>query len=123
MLLQVKSSPSILPIIQRKVATLVLLTASFAAFATLGEGGKKNSSRSSKNLLSARSAVVNYKTFTLRSGYNYRGSKVLGSNETANNYIMLNNVITVEKGNQAYIVPMKRKILLDRITFKPAALR
>lgn len=118
-----KFSASILPVVKRKIATLVLLSASLAAFATLGEGGKKNVSRTGKNLLSARSAAVNYKTFTLRSGYDYRGSKVLGNHTADNNYIMLNNVITVEKGNQTYIVPMKRKILLDRITFKPSAIR
>ncbi len=118
-----KFSPSINSFLLRKTATVVLLTASFAAFATLGEGGKKNVSHSNKNLLSARSAAVNYKSFTLRSGYNYRGSKLLTATANSNNYIMLNNVIMVEKGNQAYILPMKRKVLLDRISFKPAPLR
>ena len=118
-----KNSRSIIPILQRKIATVVLLTASFAAFATLGEGGKKEAARQNRNLLSARSAAVNYKSFTIRSGYNYRGSKLLNANTGGHNYIMLNNVIMVEKGNQAYIVPMKRKVLLDRINFKPTAPR
>ncbi len=114
---------SIIPLVQRKIATLVLVTASFAAFATLGEGGKKNAPRSHRNLLSARSASINYKNFTIRSGYNYRGRTLLHTASAGNNYIMLNNVIMVEKGNQAYILPMKRKVLLERINFKPAALR
>jgi hypothetical protein len=115
-----KFSPSINSFLLRKIATFVLLTASCAAFATLGEGGKKNIAHGNKNLLSARSAAVNYKSFTLRSGYNYRGSKLLTATSNSHNYIMLNNVIMVEKGNQAYILPMKRKVLLDRISFKPA---
>jgi hypothetical protein len=118
-----KCSRSIVPLLQRKIATIVLLTASFAAFATLGEGGKKNVHRSNKNLLSARSAAVNYKSFSIRSGYNYRGSKLLNTTSNSGHYIMLNNVIMVEKGNQAYILPIKRKVLLDRINFKPTALR
>lgn len=116
-------SRSITPFFQRKIATAVLLLASFAAFATLGEGGKKNASHRHKNLLSARSAAVNYKSFTLRSGYNYRGSKLLSATANGSNYIMLNNVIMVEKGNHAYILPIKRKVLLDRVSFKPTAPR
>lgn len=105
-------------ILQRKLATLVLLTASLAAFATLGEGGKKNEMpQSGKNLLSARSAVVNYKSFSLRSGYNYRGNKVLSNN--SNNYIILNQPVLVERGNQTYIVPLRRKVLLEKVTFRP----
>ncbi len=113
-----KLNRPITPIVQRKVATLVLLTASLAAFATLGEGGKTDLPRSNKNLLSARSASVNYKNFSLRSGYNYRGSQVLNTTAPVN-YIMLNGTITVEKGNKTFILPLKRKVLLDRVSFKP----
>lgn len=118
-----KLSPSICCILQRKVATLLLVTASLAAFATLGEGGKKSLPRNGKNLLSARSSVVNYKSFSLHSGYSYRGSKLLSNNSGFNNYIILNKVITLEQGNQTFIVPMKRKVLIDRINFKPTAIR
>lgn len=105
-------------ILQRKLATLVLLAASLAAFATMGEGGKKNvAPQSAKNLLSARSAIVDYKSFSLRSGYNYRGSKVLSNN--SNNYIILNQPVLVERGNQTYIVPLRRKVLLDKVSFRP----
>lgn len=118
-----KLSPSICCILQRKVATLLLVSASLAAFATLGEGGKKSLPRNGKNLLSARSAAVDYKSFSLRSGYAYRGSKLLSNTSGYNNYILLNKVVTMEKGNQTFIVPMKRKVLIDRINFKPTAVR
>lgn len=108
--------------LQRKLATLVLLSASVVAFAALGDGSKKDL-RSSKNLLSARSTSVNFKTFTLRSGYHYRGSQVF-SELPANNYIILDRAITLEKGNQTIILPMRRKVvLLDHLTFKPGSFR
>lgn len=114
-----KLNRQITPILQRKLATLVLLSASMVAFATLGEGGKKSEfPRSKQNLLSARTGTVNYKSFTLRSGYSYRGSKVLSQTES-NNYIILNQPVMVERGNQAYILPIKRKVLLDKVSFKP----
>lgn len=117
-----KISSFITPLVRRKLATLVLLSASVAAFATLGEGNKTELPRSNKNLLTARSATVNYKNFSLRSGYSYRGSQVLNNKPSAN-YIILNSTVTVEKGNQTYIVPMKRKVLLDRVNFRPSAIR
>ncbi len=34
-------------------------------------------------------------------------------------YINLNTVITYQKGNTTYIMPLKKKVLLDKITFNP----
>jgi hypothetical protein len=101
--------------LQRKIATLVLVSASLAAFATLGDGGKKEVP---KNLLSVRVPATNYKNFTLRSGYHYRGNTVLGT-EAESRYFVLDRVITYQKGNQTYILPMKKKVLLDKVTFTP----
>lgn len=95
----------------------MLLTASLGAFATLGEGGKKEGSK--KNLLTARVPANNYKDFKLRSGYNYRGSAVF-NNTPEHRYIVLDRVITYQKGNQTFILPMKKKVLLDKVNFKPS---
>lgn len=106
--------------VKRKVTTVVLVTASLAAFATLGEGGKNDHNQ---KLLSTQAQTYNYKSFSLKSGYNYRGSKIFSTMPACNNYITLNTVITYEKGNNTYILPLKKKIILNKISFKPAAAR
>ena len=106
------------PIICRKIATVLLITVSVAAFATLGDGGKKTFS--TKNLLSKK-ASYNFKNFSLKTGYQYRGS-ILLSLQQQNAYISLNTV-TYHKGNTTYILPLKKKLVLDKIKFNPASIR
>ncbi len=109
-------------IIRRKLATLLLITASVAAFATLGDsGGKKRvTSSNNKNLLVA-TPTYNYKVFSLRTGYTYRGNTVISPVKSAGRYIQLNNVVTFQKGNSTFILPMKKTLLLDKIRFNPAS--
>ncbi len=106
-------------VLKIKLVTALLITASVASFATLGDGGGKKKNTYSKSLLSAKSYNYNYKTFSLKSGYNYRGSTPLTQHEE-DNYIMLNTVVTYQKGNATYILPLKKKVLLDKIKFNPA---
>ena len=105
---------------KKDFVTAVFITASLAAFATLGEGGKKGTKKTSQTkLLSANIAPHNFKTFSLKSRYNYRGSTIL-SNPIQHKYMMLNTtVVTYEKGNTTYILPLKKKAL-DKIKFAPA---
>jgi hypothetical protein len=112
-----KMTSQISKIIKRKIATIVLVSASFAAFATLGEGSKKDNTP--KNLLSTRVARSNYKNFSLRSGYSYRGSSVINTSAESK-YFFVERVITYQKGNQTYILPMKKKVLLDKVNFNPS---
>lgn len=104
---------NIRPFIKKKVVTAVLLTASIAAFATFGEGGRKDRG---DGLLSNKSRYFAAKSFSLKSNYNYRGSQVFHNNTTSR-YIVLNTNITYQKGNSTYIMPLKRKVLLDKVTF------
>ena len=107
-------------IIIAKLITAVLISASVAAFATLGDGSKDKGKRTTpKNLLSIKPYPYNFKSFSLRSGYNYRGSTVF-NNAPQHKYIVLNTVVTYEKGNTTYILPLKKKVLLDKIKFNPA---
>ena len=106
-------------ILKRKLATAVLVLVSIAAFATLGDGDKKNI-RHQRGLLTSEFNHYNFKTFTLKSGYNYRGNNIFSSSKDENKYIMLNTTITYEKGNATYILPLKKKVLLDKINFRPA---
>ncbi|HEX6334849.1 MAG TPA: hypothetical protein VFZ78_11525 [Flavisolibacter sp.] len=94
-------------LIRRKVVFAILITASVAAFATSGGGGKKSSSTS-----------YGSKNFTLRSGYNYKSNNLLSLN--AKNYITLNTTITYQRGNATFVLPLKKKVLLDKVKFTPA---
>ena len=110
------NSSILLRLITRKVAIIALLGASVAAFATLGEGKKSDGGKSkSKSLLTSKknnpSAV-----FSLKSGYTYRDVQIAKTN---NNFINLNTSVTYQKGNSTYILPLKKKVLLNKVTFNP----
>lgn len=100
-------------VLRRKLATLVLISASVAAFATLGDGGNQKKSKETSVLLS-----YNAKNFSLRSNYNYRSNNIFNVPEKKA-FIMLNPVVTYQKGNAAYIMPLKKLPLLGKIRFTP----
>jgi hypothetical protein len=112
-----KKSTSISHYIKRKLVTAIFITASLVTFAALGDGKKDDSKRNQKSLLSNKTNPYNFKSFSLKSRYNYRGSNVL--NISQQNYITVNTVATYQKGNSTYILPMKKKVLLDKIKFNP----
>jgi hypothetical protein len=97
--------------LKRKLATAVLVSASVAAFATLGDGGKKGSTLNTGKATNARS-------FSVKTNFNYRGNHLFSSSQPK--YITLNTTVTYQKGNSTYIVPLKKKVLLDKIKFNPA---
>ena len=99
--------------IKRKLVTAVLVTASVAAFATLGDGGKKGKSSTAST---AKTTVS--KGITLRSSFNYRGNRLFTTNHQPK-FITLNTTVTYQKGNSTYIVPLKKKVLLEKIKFNP----
>lgn len=115
-----KISTIISRLTKRELVTAVFITASLAAFATLGEGGKKGTNKTSqKSLLSTNIAPQSFKTFSLKSRYHYRGSTIL-SNPVQHKYMMLNTtVVTYEKGNTTYILPLKKRAL-DKIKLGPS---
>ncbi len=106
---------------KKNFITAFFIIGSLAAFATLGDGNGKKTNYS-KSLLTYK-PTYNYKYFTLKSGYNYRGSNIFSFKSSEGNYITLNKVITYQKGNITYILPLKRKVLLDKIKFNPAPIR
>ena len=112
------TAPHIKHLLKKKLVTLLLVSLSVACFATLGDGGKK--SAKPKGLLTQQSNHYDYRTFSLKSGYHYRGSQPFSLPEQ-NSFIMLNTVVTYQKGNATYILPMKKRVLLDKVTFNPSA--
>jgi len=104
----------------KKFAILFLFAAStIGAFATLGTPGRGKKEKASRSLLSNKTSTYT-NTFSLQSGYNFRGSRVINTQE--NKYINLNTVITYQQGHTTYIVPLKKKVALNgKITFNPNA--
>lgn len=98
----------------RKLTVILLVAFSAAgAFATLGDGKKKASTRPNSSLLSGRTASTNG-FFSLKSGYTYKGSQVLNSSADKK-YFSLNTVVTVQRGNTTYVLPLKKKAILDKV--------
>ena len=92
-------------VLTRKLATLFLIGLSVAAFATLGDG-KSKGKRSS--LLNSKPTITPGK-FTLKSGYQYRGSQIINQ-QSQNNTFTRNTLVTYQKGNMTYILPVKTVI-------------
>ena len=90
------------------------------AFATLGEGNSKDKSSRNKKLTLSGKKPNMPGTFSLRSGYSFRGNQVIDLNEE-NKYINLNTVITYQQGNTTYTIPLKKKVILNKVTFNPNA--
>jgi hypothetical protein len=91
---------------------LALLTISAGALATLGDGkAKRDGAR--KSLLSNRTSTPG--SFSLKSGYTYRGSQVF-TTESGSRYVRLNTVVTVQRGNTVYTVPLKKKAILGKVS-------
>ena len=89
----------------RKLATLLLIGLSVAAFATLGDGKSKGKKTT---LLNSKPTITPGK-FSLKSGYQYRGSQIINQEKT-NNSFTLNSLVTYQKGNMTYILPVKTVI-------------
>jgi hypothetical protein len=107
-----KTRLTILRILSRKLAVILLLIVSAAAFATLGDG--KSKPGVPKSSLLSNKTLIKPGLFSLKSGYSYRGNKVI-NNHSEKRYIRLNTVVTVQKGNISYIVPLKKKVLIDNV--------
>ena len=101
--LRMKNSQTIIKkILTRKLTTLLFIGLSVAAFATLGDGKSKGKKSS---LLSSKPTITPGK-FSLRSGYQYRGSQIINQQKDKNSFTR-NSLITYQKGNMTYVLPLK----------------
>ncbi len=104
---------TILAFIKRKAVTLFLMVAFTAgAFATLGDGKSKDKN---KSLFPSQKVSIRPGYFSLKSGNGYRGSFVI---DQESRFILLNTSVTYQKGNTTYIVPLKKKVILQNVTLK-----
>jgi len=108
------SKHRIIRLLGRKLTVLLFVAVSAAgAFATLGDGKKKASTTPKNSLLSGRT-VGSKGFFSLKSGYSYKGNQVL-NNSADTKYINLNTVVTIQRGNNTYVVPLKKKAILNKV--------
>jgi len=110
------SATKITRLLRKKIATAALIVASAAAFATIGDSGKKGQTRPA----ASSKFSYNSKNFTLRSSYNFKGNNVLNTHNSPK-FIVLNTTVTYQKGNTTYVLPLKKKVILDKVNFNPAA--
>ena len=103
-------------VLKVKSAIIILMAIStFGAFATLGDGKKKPVSKT-KPILSYKKNLPLRGSFTLKTGYNYKANQ-LSSAQTKVTVINLNTVVSYQKGNSTYMVPVKNKAILDKVKF------
>lgn len=82
-----------------------------SAYASLGLG-KKKSAAASKKILSNK--VVNYSSsFSLKSGYNFRGSAILDNPTTR--VIQLNTDVITKQGNYELAIPLRKTTLVNKV--------
>ena len=99
-------------VLSRKLSVLLLLAVSaIGAFATLGDGKVKRD-LPKRALLSNKTLKPGF--FSLKSGYTYRGNQIINA-ETETKYIRLNTTVTMQKGSTTYIVPLKKKVILQNV--------
>ena len=99
-------------ILSRKLSVILLLAVSAGAFATLGDG--KIRSDVPKGALLSNKNASRPGSFSLKSGYTYRGTQVIKT-QSERKYISLNTVVTIQKGNTTYIAPLKKKVILENV--------
>ncbi|HEY0434782.1 MAG TPA: hypothetical protein VGC95_12985 [Chitinophagaceae bacterium] len=101
---------TILKIARRATGAFVLAACAVSAFAVLGDKGK--TSRRLKPTLSVNAGyAILPGSFHLKANYNFRGSEVI--NNSRSEYISLNTVVTYQKGNATYIVPLKKRLYIN----------
>jgi len=98
---------------KKLVATILIAATTIVSFGALGDGRKGPDLPKKSPLLSGK--TYSQGSFSLKSGYTYRGSRVLTTTQPNNLYINLNTVVTHQRGNTTYIVPLKKKVILDKV--------
>jgi|SRR5687767_10995437 len=89
-------------VLTRKLTTLFLIGLSITAFAIVGDGKSKGKKSS---LLSSKPTITPGK-FSLKSGYQYRGSQIINQQKDKNSFTR-NSLVTYQKGNVTYVLPVK----------------
>jgi hypothetical protein len=99
------------------VMVAFLAVSVIGAYATMGiYNNGKNTDRPKSKLLSQQS-VLKPGTFTLKSGYLFRGGQLLTTTQPV--YLNLNTVATYQIGKVTYTVPLKKQFLMGKVVVNP----
>jgi len=99
------------------VMVSLLIVSTVSAYATLGvyTSGKNVDKPNSK--LFAQQTVLKPGTFTLKSGYLFRGGQLITTSKPV--YLNLNTVATYQVGKTTYTVPLKKQFLMGKVVINP----
>jgi hypothetical protein len=100
----------LLPVTQLLMLAL-LLFAGVAAYASLGDGKRKQSS-STRKLLSGRTLGFDG-SLSLKSGYSFRGNSVLAPEKQR--VVKLNTDVTMQVGNNSFTLPLRKNVLVNKV--------
>jgi hypothetical protein len=95
----------------RLLALALLLCVGAAAYATLGDG-KKRQSTATRKLLSGRTLGFDG-SLTLRSGYNFRGNTVIAPQQQR--VVKLNTDVTMKVGKNSFTLPLRKNVLVNKL--------
>lgn len=95
----------------RILALAFLLFIGAAAYASLGDG-KKRQSTTTRKLLSGRTLGFDG-TLSLRSGYNFRGTTVLAPQQQR--VVKLNTDVTMQVGKNSITLPLRKNVLVNKL--------
>ena len=91
--------------LQKMLVCAVLVGFAVLTFASMGGGRKSKTTPVKNDFVPIRTS----NGFTLKSGPLYRGSSII-SQEKSQNTIVLNSLMTYQKGNTTFIMPYQQKI-------------
>ncbi len=116
-----KTNSSISRVVLKSSAILLLILtiSTVGAFATLGE----TNIRVENPKKSAFSSKSTYKqnSISLRPNISFRGDQVINMHQP-DRFISMNTVVTYQKGNTTFVMPLKKKVLMNgKLTFNPNA--
>jgi hypothetical protein len=111
-------SINIKQIIRIKAVMVGLIAFSMlSAYATMGiYSSGKNPERPKGKLLSQQS-VLRPGTFSLKSGYLFRGGQLVTTSKPV--YLNLNTVASYQIGKTTYTVPLKKQFLMGKVVINP----
>lgn len=113
-----KTNAQILKSTGKKLIVMILLGCiTSGSYATLGDG--KSGKSKLRKLLSTK-VPAKPGSFSLQSGYKFRGNQVISVRQ--DKFINMNTVVTYQQGHTTYILPLKKKVIMNnKITFNPNA--
>ena len=95
----------ILSAAKKTLTSLLLIGVGAFAIASMGGGGSKKDKAVKPEFTPIRTT----NGFTLKAGPAYHGSVIFGQ-EKINNLVSYNSIVTYQKGNTTYILPVKYKL-------------